>query len=74
VPQVEKQFCKESYKIEFKLGVMAYWKDSTVDNTLRKFWLEIEGPAAIDSKRKMLFAWKKNLSQVQVVQAFFCLS
>jgi len=67
VPRVEKQFCKKSYKIEFKLSVLAYWNDSTVDHTLRKFWPEIEGSAAIDTKRKMLYAWKKNLSQVQDV-------
>jgi len=69
VPRVEKQFSKKSYKIEFKLGVLAFWKDSTVDHTLRKFWPEIEGSAAIDSKRKMMYAWKKNMSQVQDVKA-----
>ncbi len=69
MPRVEKQFCKKSYKIEFKLSVLAYWNDSTVDHTLRKFWSEIEGSAAIDSKRKMMYAWKKNMSQVQDVKA-----
>jgi len=56
VPRVEKQFCKKSYKIEIKLGVLVYWKDSTVYHTLRKFWPEIEGSAAIDTKQRLLYA------------------
>ncbi len=50
-------FKRTAYKVDLKLAVLAYWSEShDVERTLRKFW-----PNDLDyeSKRKMIYRWKK---------------
>lgn len=51
VPRVQKNFSRKAYKLGFKIEVLAHWKSSTVEHTLKKFWPEIDGTAALETKR-----------------------
>jgi len=57
--RIEKKYAYYTYKIEFKMAVLEYWEQATLEMTLTKFWSEMT-PKELDTKRKLLYAWRKN--------------
>jgi len=57
--RIEKKYAYNTYKIEFKMAVLEYWEQTTLEMTLTKFWSEMT-PKELDTKRKLLYAWRKN--------------